>query len=109
MLKVYERKSKQVRVEEEPKVEIEIIQDTNAICLSDTTYKNGYLNNMDWNEMYHFFQKKEYPVYQQELSSSNSIEDVENDDYEAYANIMEYCIHHIASSTTIQPYYNPID
>lgn len=74
----------------------EINQDINVVGLSDTTYKNGYQISLNWNEMYRFLQKQEYPIYQHEFSSSNRRDDVEKDDCEAYSNIRNSRIHHIS-------------
>ena len=44
MLKVQVTKGKQMRMDEEPKVEFETIQDVNTAYFSDTTNKNGIEN-----------------------------------------------------------------
>lgn len=62
MSKTYGRNIKYQMVEEELELEIDTSQDVNAKCFSNTYPKTGQQNNMNWSEMYQFFQRKEYLV-----------------------------------------------
>ena len=87
------KKGKKIKTDKVGKMEAKIVHDVNVMCFSCTTYNNGSKICPNWHEMYHYFHKQEYPMYQQEVSFSDSQDDIEKHDYVVYANIKKSRIH----------------
>ena len=108
MSKTYKQKGKQLKTNEDPEDDSDVNKDVNVACFSNTCYKVGLKNNMDWIQMHKILQHKEYLVYVLEYSSLDSRLDRQKYDCEAYTHFHQYWIDHNARQPIIFPYYDMV-